>query len=81
MWETLNSLPLIVRIIISVTVVVTLIYGRIHYLTTKLPYIPIREQPKVIATIKRLAVVIYTMAAIAIICFIVCLITIPIKGY
>lgn len=81
MWETLDSLPLIAKIIIAVTIVTLLIYSRIHYLTSKLPSTSVREQPEVRATINRLAVVIYTMAAIAIICFIVCLITLPIKGY
>lgn len=81
MWETLNNSPLAVKIIIAVTIVDLLVYSRVHYLTNKLPSIPVREQPEVIATIKRLSVVIYTIAAIAIICFIVCLITLPIKGY
>lgn len=81
MWETLDSLPLIAKIIIAVTIVTLLIYSRIHYLTSKLPSTPVREQPEVRATINRLAVVIYTMAAIASISFIVCLITLPIKGY
>lgn len=81
MWETLNNSPLAVKIIIAVTIVTLLIYSRVHYLTNKLPSIPVRQRPKVIATTNRLAVVIYTMAAIAIICFIVCLITLPIKGY
>lgn len=81
MWETLNNSPLAVKIIIAVTIVDLLVYSRVHYLTNKLPSIPVREQPEVIATIKRLSVVIYTIAAIAIICFIVCLITLPIKWY
>lgn len=81
MWETLDSLPLIAKIIIAVTVVTLLLYGRVRYLTNKLPSIPVREQPELWATINRLAVVIYVMAVIAIICFMVCLITLPIKGY
>lgn len=81
MWETLNNSSLAVKIIFAVTIVALLIYGRVHYLTNKLPSIPVRQRPKVIATTNRLAVVIYTMAAIAIISFMVCLITIPIKWY
>lgn len=81
MWETLNNSPLAVKIIIAVTIVTLLLYSRVHYLTNKLPSIPVREQPELWATINRLAVVIYVMAVIAIICFMVCLITLPIKGY
>lgn len=81
MWETLNNSPLAVKIIIAVTIVDLLVYSRVHYLTYKLPSIPVIEQPEVIATIKRLAVVVYIMVAIAVISFIVCLITLPIKGY
>lgn len=81
MWETLDSLPLIVKIIISVAIVSLGVFSRLYYLTTKLPYIPAREQPKVRAIINRLAVVIYSMAVINILCFMVYLITIPVKGY
>ena len=81
MWEALDSLPLATKIIISAAIVSLVIFSRIFYLTTKLLYIPDREQPKVIVTIKQLAVVIYIMTIIAVISFMVCLITIPIKGY
>lgn len=81
MWETLNNSPLAAKVLIAVAIVVTLIYSRVHYLTNKLPSIPVREQPEVIATIKRLAVVVYIMVVIAVISFMVCLITIPIKWY
>lgn len=81
MWETLNNSPLAVKIIIAVTIVTIVVYSRVHYLTNKLPSIPVREQPEVRATINRLAVVVYIMVVIAVISFMVCLITLPIKGY
>lgn len=80
MWETLNSLPLIGKIIVAVTIVSIVVFGILCYLITRLPYIPVREQLKVRATTNRLAVVIYSLAAINIFCVIGYLITLPIKG-